>query len=55
MGYSAFLKPRQETISEEGIEGIIDLANLRKRSLSPSNQHKLCENTQRACENHSPV
>ena len=23
MGYSAFLKPRQETISEEGIEGII--------------------------------
>jgi len=29
MGYSAYLKPRQETISEEGIEGIIDLANLK--------------------------
>ena len=32
MGYSAFLKPRQETISEEGIEGIIDLANLKDES-----------------------
>jgi len=29
MGYSAYLKPRQEAISEEGIEGIIDLANLK--------------------------
>ena len=29
MGYFAFLKPWQETISEEGIEGIIDLANLK--------------------------
>jgi len=28
MAYSSYLKPRQETISEEGIEGIIDLANL---------------------------
>lgn len=28
MGYSRYLKPRAETISEEGIEGIIDLANL---------------------------
>ncbi len=28
MGYSAYLKPRPETISEDGIEGIIDLANL---------------------------
>ena len=28
MSYSSFLKPRPETISEEGIEGIIDLANL---------------------------
>ena len=32
MGYSAFLKPRQETISEDGIEGIIDLANLKDES-----------------------
>ncbi len=32
MGYSAFLKPRQEAISEEGIEGIIDLANLKDES-----------------------
>ena len=32
MGYSAFLKPRQETISEEGIEGIVDLANLKDES-----------------------
>jgi len=32
MGYSAFLIPRQETISEEGIEGIIDLANLKDES-----------------------
>jgi len=32
MSYSAFLKPRQETISEEGIEGIIDLANLKDES-----------------------
>ena len=23
MGYSAFLKPRQEAISEEGIEGVV--------------------------------
>ncbi len=29
MGYSAYLKPRQDAISEEGIEGIIDLANLK--------------------------
>ena len=28
MGYSAYLKPRKETTSDEGIEGIIDLANL---------------------------
>jgi hypothetical protein len=28
MPYSAHLKPRKETISDEGIEGIIDLANL---------------------------
>ena len=32
MSYSAYLKPRQETISEEGIEGIIDLANLKDES-----------------------
>jgi hypothetical protein len=32
MGYSAYLKPRQETISEEGLEGIIDLANLKDES-----------------------
>jgi hypothetical protein len=28
MGYAAYLKPRAETISDEGIEGVIDLANL---------------------------
>lgn len=28
MSYSSYLRPRIETISEEGIEGIIDLANL---------------------------
>jgi hypothetical protein len=28
MSYSNYLKPRAETISEDGIEGIIDLANL---------------------------
>ncbi len=28
MGYSNYLKPRTETVSEEGIEGIIDIANL---------------------------
>ena len=28
MSYSSYLRPRTETISEEGIEGIIDLANL---------------------------
>ena len=32
MSYSAYLKPRQETISEEGIEGIIDMANLKDES-----------------------
>lgn len=32
MGYSAYLKPRQEAIFEEGIEGIIDLANLKDES-----------------------
>ncbi|MBV6465976.1 MAG: hypothetical protein DCC43_13195 [Candidatus Brocadia sp.] len=31
MGYSSYLRPRFETISEEGIEGIIDLANLRSQ------------------------
>ncbi len=28
MTYSSYLEPRREAISEEGIEGIIDLANL---------------------------
>ncbi len=28
MSYSSYLKPRPEVISEEGVEGIIDLANL---------------------------
>ncbi len=28
MGYTAYLKPRKETISDEGVEGIIDIANL---------------------------
>ena len=32
MGYSSYLKPRQDAISEEGIEGIIDLANLKDES-----------------------
>ncbi len=32
MGYSAYLKPREGAIPEEGIEGIIDLANLRDES-----------------------
>ena len=32
MEYSAYLKPRQEAISEDGIEGIIDLANLKNES-----------------------
>jgi len=32
MGYSAYLKPRQEAISEEGMEGIIGLANLKDES-----------------------
>lgn len=34
MGYSSYLKPRSEAISEEGIEGIIDLANLRDKTKS---------------------
>ena len=32
MGYSTYLKPRSEAISENGIEGIIDLANLKDES-----------------------
>jgi len=32
MSYSSYLKPRNEAISEEGIEGIIDLANLKDES-----------------------
>jgi len=32
MGYSTYLKSRQEAISEEGIEGIIDLAKLKDES-----------------------
>lgn len=28
MGYSSYLRARSETISEEGIEGIVDLANV---------------------------
>ena len=32
MSYTAYLKPRPETILEDGIEGIIDLANLSSRS-----------------------
>ncbi len=32
MSYSAYLKPRKDAISEEGIEGIIDLANLKDES-----------------------
>ena len=36
MSYSDFLTPRRDVLSEDGIEGIIDLANLadtRKRKL----------------------
>jgi hypothetical protein len=32
MSYSSYLNPRPEAISEEGIEGIIDLANLKDES-----------------------
>jgi predicted AAA+ superfamily ATPase len=32
MSYSAYLNPRQETLSQDGIEGIIDLANLSSRN-----------------------
>jgi hypothetical protein len=32
MSYSSYLKPRPEVISEQGIEGIIDLANLKEPS-----------------------
>ena len=32
MSYSSFLRPRPEVISEQGIEGIIDLANLKEPS-----------------------
>jgi len=32
MSYSSYLKPRPEVISEEGVEGIVDLANLKDAS-----------------------
>lgn len=32
MGYTSYLKPHPEVISDEGIEGIIDLANLKDAS-----------------------
>jgi ABC-type multidrug transport system fused ATPase/permease subunit len=32
MSYSSYLKPRSEVISEEGVEGIVDLANLKDES-----------------------
>ena len=32
MSYSSYLKPRPEVISEEGVEGIVDLANLKDES-----------------------
>jgi predicted AAA+ superfamily ATPase len=32
MSYSSYLKPRHEVISEEGVEGIVDLANLKDDS-----------------------
>jgi energy-coupling factor transporter ATP-binding protein EcfA2 len=32
MGYKSYLKPRPEVISDEGIEGIIDIANLKDES-----------------------
>jgi hypothetical protein len=34
MSYADFLKPRPETISDEGVEGIIDLANIKDSSKS---------------------
>ena len=33
VSYSSYLKPRPEVISEEGVEGIIDRANLNAGSL----------------------
>lgn len=32
MSYASYLKPRPEVISEEGVEGIVDLANLKDES-----------------------
>ena len=32
MSYSSYLKPRPEVISDEGIDGIVDLANLKDDS-----------------------
>jgi len=51
MGYSAFLKPRQETISEEGIEGIIDPANLRDKSNAKQKKRNqiICKHPQLLC------
>ena len=37
---SLYLKPRQEAISEEGIEGIVDPANLRKKPYDPENKSR---------------
>lgn len=51
MGYSAHLKPRQEAISEEGIEGIIDLANLRDESNAKQKKRNqiICKYPQLLC------
>ena len=32
MSYTSYLKPRHEVIADDGIEGIIDLANLKDAS-----------------------
>ena len=54
MGYSAYLKPRQEAISEEGIEGIIDLANLRDESNAKQKKRNqiICKHPQLLCGIH---
>lgn len=39
MSYTSYLKPRKEAIFEEGIEGIIDLANLKDVSKTKIEAH----------------
>ena len=51
MGYAAHLKPRKEAISEEDIEGIIDLANLRDESNAKQKKRNqiICKYPQLLC------